>query len=145
MYFLSERESNIKAFSSQEALRSGENASLLCDFYVHDKDKPVFKGVILGLCARGGISLTLVSLTKEDRLIVNPDLDQEGPDYLYRTEATQQGLNKTSNTTRVSLVLRNVTVAEDGVYGCFMDFGPFREPIASLVDIEVKGKTFYCQ
>ena len=53
--------------------------SFQCEFHVGDKDKVVYDGITVGIWERGGILLTLLTLAKNETLIMNPKLDQEVP------------------------------------------------------------------
>ncbi|KAJ7381384.1 hypothetical protein OS493_001518 [Desmophyllum pertusum] len=135
-----ERSSLITALPSLPiSVRPGENATFRCEFHVLEKDKGHYAGVAVGIWGKGGITLTLMTVTSEGDVIMNPKLDEEGPEYIQRVHA-QLSSNKTDSDTQsiLSVVLADVTESHERSYGCSMFFGPFREPIGSFVSLDVQ-------
>lgn len=137
----SERTSFITALPSVPiSVSPGKNVTFHCQFHVHEKDKAFYEGVTVGVWQRGGIQITLMTVTSNRDIIINPKLDEEGPEYNDRVHALLS-TNKTYNiTSTISVVLTDVNDSHERSYGCSMYFGPYKEPIGSSVSIDVQGK-----
>ena len=116
----------------------GANAPFQCEFRVGEEDKSVYDGITVGIWERGGIDLTLLTLTRNETLIVNPKLGQEVPGYRGRVHA-KTWANRTSNTSMMSVEIENVTESDRRSYGCSMYFGPFKKSLGASVRIGVQG------
>ena len=116
----------------------GANASFQCEFRVGELDKSVYDGITVGIWERGGIYLTLLTVTKHEALIVNPKLDQEVPEYRGRVHA-KTWANRTSNTSMMSVEIEDVRESDRRSYGCSMYFGPFKESLGASARIGVQG------
>lgn len=127
--------------SSPLSVEPGRNASFHCEFHVGEADKSVYDGVTVGIWERGGIYLTLLTVTINQTLITNPKLDQEVPQYRGRVYA-KTWTNKTSNTSVMSVEIEDIKESDGRSYGCSMYFGPFGEPLGASVTIDVLGRPF---
>ena len=117
-----------------------KNVTFHCQFHVHEKDKAFYEGVTVGVWQRGGIQLTLMTSTSNIDIIINPKLDEEGPEYNDRVHALLSTNKTYNNTSTISVVLIDVNDSHERSYGCSMYFGPHKEPIGSSVSINVQGK-----
>ena len=134
-------DSIIKALPSLPAT-PGKTATFHCEFHVREEDKALYEGVTVGIWQRGGIYLTLLTVTNEHNIVINPKLDTEGPEYIHRVHG-YLSTNKTNNFSKVSVELTDVKESDERSYGCSMYFGPFREPLGASVTIDVQGKSVY--
>jgi len=116
----------------------GANASFQCEFRVGELDNSVYDGITVGIWERGGIYLTLLTLTKHEALIVNPKLDQEVPEYRGRVHA-KTWANRTSNTSMMSVEIEDIRESDRRSYGCSMHFGPFKKSLGASVRIGMQG------
>ncbi|XP_068691316.1 uncharacterized protein [Montipora foliosa] len=116
----------------------GSNNSFRCEFQIGDSDKSVYDGLAVGTWKRGGIYMTLLTLTKTKKIIFNPKLDQELPKYVGRVQAKTWS-NKTSNTSTLLIEFRDVRQSDEKTYGCHMFFGPFQGSLGASVWINVEG------
>ena len=134
-------DSIIKALPSLP-VTPGKTATFHCEFHVREEDKALYEGVTVGIWQRGGIYLTLLTVTNEHNIVINPKLDTEGPEYIHRVHG-YLSTNKTSNFSKVSVELTDVKESDERSYGCSMYFGPFREPLGASVTMDVQGKSVY--
>ena len=118
----------------------GQNVTFYCQFHVHENDKAFYEGVTVGVWQRGGISLTLMTVTSNSNIIINPNLQEEGPEYTDRVHALLSTNKTNNNTSVISVVLTEVSESHEKSYGCTMYFGPYKEPVGSSVTIDVQGK-----
>ena len=118
---------------------AGKSATFHCQFHVRKTDKALYEGITVGVWKRGGISLTLMTVTNEDNIAMNPKLDEEGPEYVQRVRG-HLSTNKTNNASTILVELADVKESDERSYGCSMHFGPFREPLGASVSIDVLGK-----
>ena len=125
------------------SVQPGSNASFQCQFYVGEADEPVFDYVTVGLWERGGISLTLLTLTKRGNVIVNPKLNKEAPLYAGRVHG-RQWKNTTTNTSGITVKIEHVEESDEGFYGCSIFFGAFKGELGESVKIDVQGR-WCCQ
>lgn len=133
-----ERKSAITAtLLPQLAVAPGSNTSFLCEFQVGDSDKSVYDGITVGTWKRGGIYMTLLTLTKTKTIIPNPKLDQEMPKHVGRFWAKTSS-SKTSNTTTLSVEFGDLKQYHEKIYGCRMFFGPFQGSLGASVWINVE-------
>ena len=121
------------------SVQPGSNASFQCQFYVGEADKPVFDHVTVGLWKRGGISLTLLTLTKRGNVIINPKLNKEAPLYGGRVHGRQWS-NTTANTSGITVEIEHVEESDEGYYGCSIFFGAFKQVLGASVKINVQGR-----
>lgn len=119
------------------SVQPGSNASFQCQFYVGEADEPVFDYVTVGLWERGGISLTLLTLTKRGNVIVNPKLNKEAPLYAGRVH-WRQWKNTTTNTSGITVKIEHVEESDEGFYGCSIFFGAFKGELGESVKIDVQ-------
>ena len=119
--------------------RQEKNATFHCEFYVGEDDEALFDGVAVGVWERCEISLTLMTVTSNYNIVINPKLYQEGPEYNQKVYG-YLSTNNTNNASRITVELADVTESSDRSYGCSMYFGPFREPLGSSLSIDVEGK-----
>ena len=119
--------------------KQDKNVTFHCEFHVDEDDRALFDGVAVGVWERGEISLTLMTVTSNYNIVINPKLYQEGPEYNQRVYG-YLSTNNTNNATRLTVELKDVTESGDRSYGCSMYFGPFREPLGSSLSIDVEGK-----
>ena len=82
--------------------------------------------------------MTLLTLTKNETIILNPKLDQEVPKYIGRVQAKIWSI-KTSNTSALSIEFRDLRQSDEKTYGCRMFFGPFQGSLGASVWINVEG------
>ncbi|XP_068732343.1 uncharacterized protein [Montipora capricornis] len=115
----------------------GSNTSFRCEFQVGDPDKSVYDGITVGTWKRGGIYMTLLTLTKNETIILNPKLDQEVPKYIGRVQAKIWSI-KTNNTSALSIEFRDLRQSDEKTYGCRMFFGPFQGSLGASVWINVE-------
>ena len=80
-----------------------------------------------------------MTVTSNSNIIINPNLEDEGPEYTDRVH-TLLSTNKTNNISVISVVLTEVSKSHENSYGCTMYFGPHKEPVGSSVTIDVQGK-----
>ncbi|CAH3192271.1 unnamed protein product, partial [Porites evermanni] len=120
------------------SVQPGSNASFQCQFYVGEADEPVFDYVTVGLWERGGISSTLLTLTKRGNVIVNPKLNKEAPLYAGRVHG-RQWKNTTTNTSGITVKIEHVEESDEGFYGCSIFFGAFKGVLGESVKIDVQG------
>ena len=81
-----------------------------------------------------------MTVTSNRNIIINPKLEEEGPEYNDRVHALLS-TNKTNNyTSIISVVLTDVNESHQKSYGCSLYFGPYKEPVGSSVGIDVQGK-----
>ena len=125
------------ALSPPLSVAPGENTSFQCEFHLGEEDKGVYDGVTVGIWERGGIYLTLLTLTRNEIIIINPKLDQEVPEYQGRVHAKALS-NKTSNTSVMSVEIKDVRESDRRSFGCSMYFGPYRGLLGASVQIDVK-------
>ena len=119
--------------------RQEKNVTFHCEFYVGEDDEALFDGVAVGVWGRCEISLTLMTVTSNYNIVINPKLYQEGPEYNQKVYG-YLSTNNTNNASRITVELADVTESSDRSYGCSMYFGPFREPLGSSLSIDVEGK-----
>ena len=124
--------------SSPLSVTPGGNMSFQCEFHVGDKDKVVYDGITVGIWERGGILLSLLTLTKNETLIMNPKLDQEVPAYHGRVFAKTWS-NRTTNTSVMTIEINNIRESDRTCYGCSMYFGPFRGLLGAAVRLDIQG------
>ena len=118
----------------------GQNVTFHCEFHLHETDQDLYEGVAVGVWERGGISLTLMTVTSDKRIVVNPKLIEEGPEYVDRIYG-HLSTNETRNDSSViSVELADVKKSDERSYGCIMYLGPFREPLGTSVAIDVQGR-----
>lgn len=122
--------------------RKDKNLTFHCEFHVAAEDEELYEGVAVGVWERGEIALTLMTVTKEYSIVMNPKLYEEGPEYSQRVRA-HLSTNNTSNTSKVLVELAEVKESDERSYGCSMYFGPFREPLGSSVSVYVEGMKMY--
>ena len=103
-----------------------------------DEDKLVYDGVAVGIWERGGIYLTLLTLTRNETIIINPKLDQEVPEYQGRVHA-KTWFNKTSNTSMMSVKIKDVRESDRRSFGCTMYFGPYKGSLGAYLQTHVKS------
>lgn len=118
--------------------RKGKNLTFHCEFRVAAEDEALYEGIAVGVWERGEIALTLMTVTKEYSIVMNPKLYKEGPEYSQRVRA-HLSTNNSSNTSKVLVELAEVKESDERSYGCSMYFGPFREPLGSSVSVYVEG------
>ena len=118
--------------------RKGKNLTFHCEFRVAPEDEAQYEGIAVGVWERGEIALTLMTVTKENSIFMNPNLYEQGPEYSQRVRA-HLSTNSTSNTLKISVELAEVKESDERYYGCSMYFGPFREPLGSF-SVDVEGK-----
>jgi len=137
----SERTSFVTALPSVPiSVSPGKNATFHCQFHVHEKDKALYGGITVGVWQRGGISITLMTVTSNGNITINPKLEEEGPEYNDRVHALLF-TNKTNiDTSIISVLLTEVNESHEKSYGCSMYFGPYKEPVGSSVSIDLQGK-----
>lgn len=121
------------------SVQPGSNASFQCQFYVGEADESVFDYVTVGLWERGGISVTLLTLTKRGNVIVNPKLNKEAPLYAGRVHG-RQWKNTTTNTSGITVKIKHVEESDEGFYGCSIFFGAFKGVLGESVKIDVQGR-----
>ena len=112
--------------------------SFQCEFHVGHKDKVVYDGITVGIWERGGILLTLLTLTKNETLIMNPKLDQEVPAYHGRVFAKTWS-NRTTKASVMTIEINNIRESDRTCYGCGMYFGPFQELLGAAVRLDIQG------
>ena len=134
-------DSIIKALPSPPA-PPGKTATFHCEFHVREEDKALYEGVAVGIWQRGGIYLTLLTVTNEHNIVINPKLDIEGPEYIQRVHG-YLSTNKINNFSKISVELTDIKEYDERTYGCSMYLGPFREPLGASVTIDVQGKSVY--
>lgn len=122
--------------------RKGKNLTFHCEFRVAAEDEALYEGIAVGVWERGEIALTLMTVTKEYSIVMNPKLYKEGPEYSQRVRA-HLSTNNSSNTSKVLVELAEVKESDERSYGCSMYFGPFREPLGSSVSVHVEGMKMY--
>ena len=125
------------ALSPPLSVTPGKNTSFQCEFHVGEEDKGVYEGVTVGIWERGAIFLTLLTLTTNETIVINPKLDQEVPEYQGRVHAKALS-NKTSNTSVMSVEIKDVRESDRRSFGCSMYFGPFKGSLGAYVHIDVK-------
>ena len=97
----------------------------------------MYDGVAVGIWERGGIHLTLLTLTRNETIIINPKLDQEVPEYQGRVYAKTWS-NKTSNTSMMSVEIKDVRESDRRSFGCSMYFGPYKGSLGAYLQTHVK-------
>ncbi|XP_068686392.1 uncharacterized protein [Montipora foliosa] len=114
------------------------NASFRCEFQVGDSDKSVYDGITVGTWKRGGLYMTLLTLTNTKMIVLNPKLDQEVPKYVGRVQAKTWS-NKTSNTSTLSIEFTDVRQSDEKTYGCRMFLGAFQGSLGASLWINAEG------
>ena len=81
-----------------------------------------------------------MTVTSNRNVIINPKMEEEGPEYNDRFHALLSPNETNNNTSIISVVLTDVNESHEKAYGCSMYFGPYKESVGSSVSIDVQGK-----
>ena len=125
----------------QSSATRTEGASFLFewDFHLQDEDKIELTGFIFGLWVDGYTTHYLMTVTKEGRVIHNPQLSKKHPSYVGRV--TWAGNISKSY---LAYKLENLTYLDSNTYGCQIDVGGFRRTIHSMITLNVQVR-FWCK
>ncbi|XP_066024083.1 fibroblast growth factor receptor 1 [Pocillopora verrucosa] len=120
----------------QSSATRTEGASFLFewDFHLQDEDKIELTGFIFGLWVNGYTTHYLMTVTKEGRVIHNPQLSKKLPSYVGRV--TWAGNISKSY---LAYKLENLTNLDSNTYGCQIDVGGFRRTIHSMITLNVQA------
>nr|XP_058953562.1 uncharacterized protein LOC131780953 isoform X1 [Pocillopora verrucosa] len=120
----------------QPSATTTEGSSFLFewDFHLQDEDEIELTGFIFGLWENGYTTFYLMTVTRQGRVISNPQLSKTHPTYVGRV--TWVG-NISKSYLAYKLV--NLTFSDSNTYGCQIDVGGFRRTIHSKITLHVQA------
>ena len=96
---------------------------------------PDFQALVFGLWRDGFVATYITTVTRNGRVIPNPDLNKEAPRFDGRVQ-WKGDLSKSL----AAFQLSDVSIEDQTDYGLLLNFGSFRHSPTDSVRLEVEGK-----
>ena len=96
--------------------------------------RPDFEGLVFGLWKNGYLATYITTVTRNERIIPNPGLEEEAPQFDGRVQ-WKGDLSKSLAAFQISQVSSEYQMD----YGIVLNFGPYTDAPSDSVSLEVKG------